>query len=436
MTKGNESKAASEDFIPEIADDPVEGAEVSDRRELADRDTQQGDAEAADTRDAGPTDHKSDAREEALRRYREMRDLAETETREKRGLPPLKAEGAELDADATDPSGDTSEPVARTTDAAPASLADDAEIELKVYGQSIKRKLGDIKADAQRLIASEQLFDEAKRLKDEVKALKDAQSQRARDPDPEHQPVDDAGNRGRKTRKSDADDGQEHQPDDLDTDSLDSIVERIQIGDKDEGRAAISDLVKLVMKGNTSRIDESKVREIVRQDIVQTDTKKEINAALETFTKKFPSIASDDDLTDVALRRVQVELRADLKASGMSDDDISKIKESRDLASLHGEVRRKGAKVRTYDALLTDVGTYLSKKFGTSQTPETLPAKTTLQQPPATSKTQQRVDAKRAAIQQPKAAGAKTPTQQAPRPKTHSEIISEMRKARGFGSYR
>ena len=103
------------------------------------------------------------------------------------------------------------------------------------------------------------------------------------------------------------------------------------------------------------------------------------------------------------------------------------------------EIRRKGgAKLRSYDAVLTAVGTHLQTKFGTALTPTPSPAadpKKPAPTQPAASKVQQRVEMKRLAPQQPKAAGARTPMQSpGTRPKSPSEIVAEMRKARGFSN--
>lgn len=419
------------DIMPDVPDDPVEGAGDEQGQDAVAAKSEDGEAETP----AKPYDYRAEIRDAAVEAYRRKRAEDEEAARAMHGMPPnAPKQDEEVEQEAVE------EPVAEEpAKAAPqqaAPLSDDTEIELVVYGVPVKKKLSELKADAQKLLAADQKLDEAKRTAEEARQLlKSAQSRRGQDPDEADQPTDDGELDTRPARKATKAD----QPDiDLPDADIDSIVERIQIGDKEEGRSAVSDLVKLLAKGNTSRLDERKVTDIATDAIVRTEITREINTALESFNAKFPQIVKDDELVDVALRRVSKELQADLKAAGMSDDDLSKITTPGELAKYHGEIRRKGAtKLRSYDAVLTAVGTHLQTKFGAALTPTSevdtpkKPAPTPAQ--PTASKVQQRVDMKRAAPQQPKAASARSPTQATgPRPKTHAEIVAEMRKARGF----
>lgn len=416
QTKTKSEDVVQKDILPDPIDDTEQVAEGAPE-------------DVSDAADRGPElppkmREKADRLAEAARLYREKRDREEQEFKDKHG--PAEEPAAEEEA----PAVAAVEPPA-VTKPAPAPLDDEAEIDLIVYGSTVKKKLKDLKADAQKLLAADQKFDEATRLLQEAKAIRNAPAQRG-NADPEH-PLDDEprATRGRNEQTSKP----EHQPaDDLDAEALDSIVERIQVGDKDEGRAALADLAKLIMKGNTSPLNETQVRDRVRQELHQVDTEKEIKDAVDKFAKQFPTIASDDDFSGIALQRVERELKADLKAAGISDEALSKVSSRQDLAILHGRVRQSGGNVRSYDALLTDVGTHFSSKFGTLTKPATTqpsPAPTTTKPtPPAQSAVQQRVEMKRAAAQQPRAAGARAPVAQGPRPKTPQEIIAEIRRSR------
>lgn len=419
MSNLNQTK--TDDKSPDVMPDPDDDIEVATTA-VVDQGDQVEQAEPVD--DLPPlVKNKADRLAEAARLYREKRDAEEAEFS---GDAP-----APVTEEVANPDPVEAAAAGKAEMAAPV-FSDDTEIELNIYGQQVKKTFKEVKAEAQKALAADQKLEEAKRLVAEVKALKESLTSRQTADDPVDQLDDEPARRG-SARKPDKSQLADQPDDDVDQEALDSIVERIQVGDKDEGRAAIADLVKLMNNGNTSRLDETKVRDIIRQDNVQTETKREIDTALARFSEQFPSITSDDDLVDVALRRVANEMRADLKANGMSDDDVAKIADNRNLAHLHGEVRRKGAKVRSYDALLTDVGTYLANKFGKPEgkpatTPtQTQPARTAAPQPP---KAQQRVEMKRAAAQQPRAAGARSPVQSAPKPKTTAEIIAEMRRSR------
>lgn len=432
MTKQTATKTDEkpEDIMPDIPDDPVEGAVEGTVAETVEASDDSGASDKADK----PYDYRAEIRNAAVEAYRRKREEDEKAAREMRGLPQLAAleEAPEQEEAPAEP-----EPAAEPTKAVePAPLSDDAEIELVVYGVPVKKKLSELKADAQKLLAADQKLEEAKRTAEEARnLLKSAQSRRGQDPDEADQPEGDGDLDTRPKSKATTAD----QPDiDLADADIDSIVERIQIGDKEEGRSAVTDLVRILAKGNTSRLDERKVADIAAEVNTRTEIKKEIDTALEKFNATFPAIVKDDELVDVALRRVHKELQADLKAAGLSDDDLSKVSTPGELARMHGEIRRKGGtNLRSYDAVLTAVGTHLQTKFGTALTPS--PAVETQKKPtqtqPAASKVQQRVDMKRAAPQQPKAAGARTPIQSSgPRPKTPSEIVAEMRKARGFSN--
>lgn len=424
-----DSKPA-EDFIPDVADDPVEGADETSVAESA------APADEPAEQNNKPYDYRAEIRNAAVEAYRRKREEDERAAREMRGMPQLEAkdEADEPQEDVVD----EAPAVEPARSAAPAAISDDAEIELVVYGVPVKKKLSELKADAQKMLAADQRLEEAKRTAEEARnLLKSAQSRRGADPDEADQPEgDDDLDTRPKSKSTKAD-----QPDiDIPEADIDSITSRLQVGDQEEGRSAITDLIRAIAKGNTSRLDERKVADIAADVNTRAEIKKEIDTALERFNATFPMIVSDDELVDVALRRISNELRADLKAAGVSDDDLSKFANPGDLARMHGQIRRKGAtKLRSYDAVLTAVGTHLQTKFGNAlkPTPAGDPSKKPAPSatPSAASKMQQRVDAKRSAPQQPRAAGARTPMQpSASRPKTPSEIVAEMRKARGFSN--
>lgn len=410
----------SKDEMPEPIDDAVETtpAPTADVETGAD---EQEPAQAAPLRRLFESD-----RERIVRLAREKRNLEE-------GIGAAE-EAVEAEAPADGAQG---EPAPVEAPPAPQTLSDDAEIELVVYGVPVKKKLSELKADAQKLLAADQKLEEAKRTAEEARnLLKSAQSRRGQDPDEADQPEGDGDLDTRPKSKATTAD----QPDiDLADADIDSIVERIQIGDKEEGRSAVTDLVRILAKGNTSRLDERKVADIAAEVNTRTEIKKEIDTALEKFNATFPAIVKDDELVDVAVRRVHKELQADLKAAGLSDDDLSKITNPGDLARMHGEIRRKGGtKLRSYDAVLTAVGTHLQTKFGAALKTEDGDTPTTTQKPTQsapqeTTKVQQRVEMKRSVPQQPRAAGAKAPGQgTAPPPKTPGQYVQELRKLRRF----
>ncbi len=306
-------------------------------------------------------------------------------------------------------------------------LGDDAEIELVVYGVPVKKKISEIKADAQKLLAADAKFEEAKRAATEARELlKEAQSQRSKSSEEHHQ--DDDAESGKKASRNKAD-----QPDDEVEDvDVDSIAERLQVGDRNEGKEAIAELVKLVRGRNTSAVDQDRVERVVEERLERNRTKQEIDTAVEKFSQAFPKIVKDDDLVDVALRQVSKEIKADLLANGLSEDDLGKFTDPGELVKFHAQVRRtnRSAKLRSYDEVLTSVGTKLTSKFGAllgNEQPEN--QKPAQQRQPVADKAAQRVEAKRAAPQQPRASGVRTESS-APAPKTHAQILAEIRNSR------
>lgn len=408
------------DVLPQADDDAVD--EASTRVSA-----QTGKDEVVPARAERAKPAEEDPRDVAARTYREMRDKRIAEAKG-------EAEPENQDAD-DDAAAETAEPVAVETKRKTISVDEidpDAEIVLKVDGRELKRPFKDIVASAQIDAAANSRLEEAKRILSEAKAV--AQLPRA----PEHQPGADDETTVRQPSQSRATDQPEHQPDDeVDPEKLASIVERIQVGDKEEGQQALAELVKMV--GTKPRFDQTDISRAVQQQLSERETASEIDRAVQGFAKDFPNLVSDDDLTNVTMTVITKELLRDLRSAGLSDSDLAAAsKDTKRLAFMHRQARASGAKLRTYDGLLRDVGTHVSEKFGIrpgsaptdkSQEPSQKPPQRAATDP---AKVQERIERKRAAPQQPRTAGGRTPMAEAPRPKTKAEIVAEARRARGF----
>lgn len=431
MTKTTDAAAGDTpaDVMPQPDDDAAETtAAAAAPAEGGDDEKQAKPAKAPE-----PKSDEDDPRALAAKAYREMRDkrLAEAQP---------AAEAASADDEGS--ADDEAEPAPKV-DAESATapkrktvsldeLDPDAEVVLKVDGREIKRPFRDIVASAQIDAAANNRLEEAKRILSEAKTV--AQSPRQ----PEHQP-DDGDQRTVKPSPSRATEQPEHQPDDeVDTEKLASIVERIQVGDKEEGQEALAELVKMV--GAKPKLDQSDISRAVQQTLSERETMSEINRAVEGFSKEFPNLVSDDDLTNVTMTVITKEILKDLRSAGMSDDDLAAVsKDTKRLAAMHRQARLSGANLRTYDGLLRDVGTHVSEKFGirpgssapAAKSPAPTPA-SPQRAPTDSAKAQERIDRKRAAPQQPRTAGGRTPSAEPPRPKTKAEVVAQMRRERGF----
>lgn len=307
---------------------------------------------------------------------------------------------------------------------------------LTVNGQRMKKSRDEVIALAQIAVAGDSRLEETKRL------LKEAQALHAQAP--EHQPADPGPSARPDPTTSHR--ATEHQPAPpreskpaSDPAKLKAIVERIQLGDADEGVAAIGELMDIV-KGEAGKpADANAVAAMVQQHMANTETKREIDTAVAAFQAAYPEIAADELLADAGRTAIRNELIRDLKSCGVSDDDIAPLRgDARALAYAQRQLRTAGHPVRTYQQLLSDTGKVLSQRFGIGTKPAPQPASVTPTPAPRPvpandPKIAARVDAKRTMTPQPRHAGARVAAQPtAPRPKTAREIIVDQRRARGF----
>jgi len=176
-----------------------------------------------------------------------------------------------------------------------------AAIPLLVDGEIVKKPLKEVAALAQKGLAGDNRLDEAKRL------LKLAEERELRSRAPEHPPGASPLQEPAETDPSHVGPGdREHQPAaGVPREKLAAIVERIQVGDSDDGTAALEELVGLMNAGRpkTEQFSREDVGQIVQQTIVARETQTEIDGALKTFGTKFPGILSDPDYRARADRR-------------------------------------------------------------------------------------------------------------------------------------
>jgi hypothetical protein len=121
---------------------------------------------------------------------------------------------------------------------------------------------------------------------------------------------------------------------------------------------------------------------------------------------------------------LEEEIVKDIRRTGVVPDDmLAQIRGNVGaLAQAQQELRRRGHRIRSADELLDATGQVLSREFGIRPTG----------QGDGRDYRGDRSERKRAAQQQPRAAGMRMPAEQAPRPKTANEIVQQARRARGF----
>lgn len=355
-------------------------------------------------------------REEAVRRYRERRQQQEAASRD-------EDDAAADDAAANDDVEEAEAAPVKAAPAEPAPQQDEPEFTLLVDGKPVKMKQSEVLAKAQIAVASDNRLDEAKAL------LKEARALRGRDADPEHH-RDDADDdlKGQDDQSpTDADKTNQSRPA-IDKEKLRTIVQRIQVGDEEEGAEALLELAQTLEAGKQQITPEDIGRVVARSQI-----QNELKGAAEAFQGKHAAVINDPDLRDVTFGRVRSEVREDLQKLGFDSQKLAGMT-GEQLFSLHMDARAKGMKVRDYNQVFDKVGTDMTKRFGAVVAP---PSPQPTKQPAADNATRianERLDRKRSTIQQPRTAGMR----QAPPPqkqaRSHADVIADMRKARGFSN--
>jgi hypothetical protein len=432
-------KAPRADVLPEPADDVVEPAVVE---------TAPVEAEAPSEPEArAPQRYTDEGRERAARRYREIRD----EARKADAEPAAEADTA------TDDGGDAApEPAPEATDKAteaePAKgpeVAAPSKHKIKVRGEEIELGLDEIIRRAQLATASEDTLEESKRRLQEATALLN-EAKALRSQPPENQPGADKPASKQQPDPSQVTDQPEHQPGKAkDPEKLKSVVERIQVGDQDDAAQALLEFRDEIIAdiSNGKAVDpadlDKRVDARIAQRSAEMQTKAEMDGAVEQFTQRYKDVASNKHLASAGFSILKDEIIADLKLAGLSEQDYAPIRNDvTALAKAQRMLRNNGSKLRTFEELLEKTGTTMVAEFGLKPPAATDAKSVSQSQPKPTERApvqtpdpalvQQRVEAKRATVQQPRTAGVRGTVQQAPRPRTALEIVQDMKRQRGF----
>lgn len=419
---------SGEDIKPDILPDPDDDLEMT-----ADVSDREGDASGhGEERDQ--EDKKSrpkpfeDARARAAQAYRELRDK----------------EAADSDEDMDE--AETLESTAEEQKTAPTSEDNPTpqvtKHKVKIDGNEQELTTEELIAIVQKHGAADNRLEEAKTASAEAKRAAAELRERLAALDSGAQTSTPENQRNGAPGAQDADpsqpstQGSENQRTNrVDRDKLKAIVERIQVGDTDEGVEAADELIELV-SGNRPDLDPSAVREIVQQHLSEQRSQEEITGALRTFKDNYPEVAADPILTQAGMTVLGQELISDMRAVGISDQDIAPIRNNPEaLVQAHRQLRGAGHKVRSYGELLDGVGKTMVEKFHLRTSSPTSSQPGTKQPTPArapSTTAQDRQDRKRSMPQQPRSTGMRDTPPPAAKPKTAQDIIREARKARNF----
>ncbi|MGH6791586.1 MAG: hypothetical protein ACRECF_02470, partial [Methyloceanibacter sp.] len=222
--------------------------------------------------------------------------------------------------------------------------------------------------------------------------------------------------------------GGQDQP--LSPEKLTEIVERIQIGDTDEGAQALGDLVQLISRNTRPENVEAEVRRVLAQQNQQA----EIDQAIAGFASANSDLVANSDLEEVVLTVAAREIRSDMKRIGVPEEAIKALgNDKRRLADAYHGLRARGYPVRPLPDLLNDVGTHIRTAFN-MPAPAGQPPSPRSPQPhnPAASRDQTvlREARKLAASPQPRPGSARAPQPQGQKPRSPAEILAEMRQER------
>lgn len=385
-------------------------------------------ADPADDDDSEPErgspEREETPREAAVRRYRELRDAR------------LKGVASDDDAASDDDEDETESeapaPAQAKAPAKPAPVAaapasnpnSDAEpeVELTINGATVRMKQSDVIAHAQVALASKGILDEVKALREETLAQR---GRAARDDDDSGDDDDGYGVDGKAETPRPA----------IDAEKLENIVERIQIGDKEEGREALAELIQLVGGKQGDGVKAEEIGRVVTEQIARARIVSEIEDATTSFRQKYDALVADPDVLNVSISRLAGEVRQDLISAGL-DKTAAERATPDQLMELHTQARIKGIKVRPIRDHLDKVGADMTAKFapvwGGTRADETRQPQHQPGQPEPSSRIAERMDRKRQAAAQPRTAGVRATSEPAQKPKSRTDVLMEMRRSRGF----
>lgn len=357
----------------------------------------------------------ADPRARIAQRYRESRDAKEREEAE---------EEASAEADATDETGTAD---AADEDAAPGPQS--RKYKLKVDGEERELTLDEIIPLAQKGAAGDSRLESSKEL---ITVLKGLSAQLT------------ANQRGAVgSDKSDSDAAESEDPKAQERaearavklDKLKARVERIQVGDVDEGAAALAEVIDELGEefGGLPQDFDARVDERVAKQQVAA----EIKSAVGEFRTRYPEIVKDEDVREVTLNAARDEMIKDWLAAGASEEEVKpwRNKPPALVAEFHQNMKVKGLDgIRPYNEILDAAAQRIGTKFNLLKQEVAPPAndKGPRRVEVSPAEAQRRVEAKRS-MQQPKTAGGRgQPAQGQKRPKSTIDIVREMRKHRNF----
>ena len=404
------------DVLPEVDADTDGSDAIASAEVVALDEPMESEVAHADTTEAV---EKYDARAELVRMYREKR------AKEENGED--KNPSGALDDDADDVADAPEQSVEAPKVAAPEQ--DEPTFTLLVDGKPVQMKQSEVLAKAQIAVASDNRLDEAKRLLTEARALRGSRRNE------EHHLDDGDDLYAQDADEAPVNNGATNQSRPvIDAEKLTDIVQRLQVGDEEEGRQALTEYAELVTRsaGQNTPPD---IDSVVRQSIAQNNVRTELETAAEGFKTSHAALVQDPELLDNSFARVRNEVRQDLAKLGLETDKLA-VLDGAQLFKLHMDARVSGAPVRSYKAVFDKVGSEMSSKYGALLTSQATPSGQAQRPTLAASSNvvAERIERKRAANTQPRTAGVRQASQAQPKARSPASIVEQMRRQRGFSA--
>lgn len=276
-----------------------------------------------------------------------------------------------------------------------------------VRGKAVTKSLDDWLVDATKVTAADSYFEDARKLLEDAKVMRaDRAGQDRQHPDGEQRTQDD------ELDNDEADRTRHPAPD------FKSVVEKIQFGDPEE---AARDLKAIVDRTVSQNVDETQLNRLFNNDLAASQK------ALKDFEEKNPEIAKDK-IARLAIEQTMYGFYVeDLKALGYEESKLPK--NPRDLANWHRFSKVNGHAVRSTPELLEKAKGEFVKWRGGPLTPKPAPRKEAARVEVNVNRTERRL----AIPNQPNRAAVprRDATPQAPAKTAGSDIVRDMRKARG-----
>lgn len=278
---------------------------------------------------------------------------------------------------------------------------------LKIRGRDVTLTEEEVLARASKVEAADTYLAESRQLLEEAASIKAERAGR----DPQH-PEGQSSTQG-DGLDTDRPDGQTQHP----ASETKAIIEKIQFGDPEE---AARELDSLIDKRADQRADQGHIERLFNNDLAKSKN------ALKAFTEANPTLEGDKIAAKIIEENMYDLYREELLSLGLDEAKLPKT--NTELANWHRMQRIHGFAVSDTTALLNKARDRMAAWRGTS-TPK--PAASTAKPAPRVVVNVDRTERRAAIPNQPTRASIPQRDVAAPQPQTGSDVVKEMRRARG-----